>query len=405
MDVRTAIPIIMGANIGTSVTNTLVSLGQMGNRDEFERAFAGATVHDIFNWMCVLVLLPLEVLTGYLYTLSKAVLAAFQFEHSEEVKIELLSKLTKPFTKRIIQIPLGDTAIGVMLMVFSLVLLCSCLVAIVKILGSLLKGSVANVIQTVLNADLPYVPWLTGYLAILVGAVMTFLLQSSSIFTSSLTPLVGLGLISVDRVYPLTLGSNLGTTTTALLAALSSEGNRLHPAIQVALVHLFFNMSGILLYYVIPFMRIPVPLAKMMGRTTAKYRWFAVFYMIISFGLFPMMIFAVSLGGPTAIYSVLIPLGMLLFFVILVNVMQAKCPKCLPSCLRSWHWLPLPLRSLQPLDRVFSKLACCCCKTSDQHLYMPPSERYDFDDQAGIQILVHADKNKPSIFSSNETCA
>lgn len=76
----------------------------MGNRDEFERAFAGATVHDIFNWLCVTVLLPVEVLTGYLYTLSKAVLSSFSFHQTADMKVELLSKLTKPFTKRIVQV-------------------------------------------------------------------------------------------------------------------------------------------------------------------------------------------------------------------------------------------------------------------------------------------------------------
>lgn len=456
LDVRAAIPIIMGANIGTSVTNTLVSLGQMGNRDEFERAFAGATVHDIFNWLCVTVLLPVEVLTGYLYTLSKAVLSSFSFQQSGDMQVELLSKLTKPFTKKIVQLdksvlegwalndpeyanatllrryckssisenvtelvtcnhlaaqlPVSDTTVGILLMTFSLLLLCTCLVSIVKILGSLLKGSVAIIIQKVLNADLPYVPWLTGYLAILVGAIMTFLLQSSSIFTSSLTPLVGLGLISVQRVYPLTLGSNLGTTTTALLAALSSEGNRLQPAIQVALVHLFFNLTGILLFYTIPFMRIPIPLAKMMGRTTAKYRWFAVFYMILSFGVIPFLIFAISLGGPIVMYSVMIPIVLLLAFIISVNVMQKRCPKYLPSGLRSWHWLPLPLRSLQPLDSLISKLSCCCfcCSRAEpQHLYMPPAERYEVDpmDEGGIEVLVHPSKTSPTIFSSSETQA
>ena len=52
--------------------------------------------------------------------------------------------------------------------------------------------------QKFINADIPYVPWLTGYVAILVGAIMTFLVQSSSVFTSTLTPLVGVGLISVS---------------------------------------------------------------------------------------------------------------------------------------------------------------------------------------------------------------
>ena len=57
---------VMGANIGTSVTNTFVSMGQIGDRANFQRAFAAATVHDMFNWLTVLVLLPVEMATAYL---------------------------------------------------------------------------------------------------------------------------------------------------------------------------------------------------------------------------------------------------------------------------------------------------------------------------------------------------
>ena len=64
LEVQPAIPIVMGANIGTSVTNTIVSMAQSGNQDEFRRAFGGATVHDMFNWLSVLILLPLEAATG-----------------------------------------------------------------------------------------------------------------------------------------------------------------------------------------------------------------------------------------------------------------------------------------------------------------------------------------------------
>ena len=95
-------------------------------------------------------------------------------------------------------------------------------------------------IKTTLNANIPYVPWLTGYIALVVGAVMTFLVQSSSVFTSALTPLVGVGVISVERVYPLTLGSNIGTTTTALIASLAVQGDSFYPSLQV---HKRFTIS------------------------------------------------------------------------------------------------------------------------------------------------------------------
>ena len=64
LQVASAVPIIMGANIGTSVTNTIVSMAQSGDRKQFQRAFAGATVHDMFNWLTVAVFLPVECATG-----------------------------------------------------------------------------------------------------------------------------------------------------------------------------------------------------------------------------------------------------------------------------------------------------------------------------------------------------
>lgn len=73
-------------------------------------------------------------------------------------------------------------------------------------------------------------------------------------------------------------GSNIGTTTTGLLAALASDGDRLRSSLQIALCHLFFNISGILVFYPAPFMRWPLPMAKVMGRVVAQYRFEYIFY-------------------------------------------------------------------------------------------------------------------------------
>merc|ERR1712038_881140 len=153
-----------------------------------------------------------------------------------------------------------------------------------KGLRSILEGSMANILKKFINADIPYVPWITGYIAIIVGAIMTFIVQSSSVFSSTLTPLVGVGMITVERVYPLLLGSNIGTTTTALLAAMADGKPE---SLQIALCHLFFNLTGILIFYPIPFLRWPLTLCKILGRTTARYRWFAIFYLLMMFFLLP----------------------------------------------------------------------------------------------------------------------
>lgn len=100
--VHVAIPVVMGANIGTSVTNTIVALGQLQDKNQFRRAFGGATVHDMFNWLTVLVLLPVEVITGYLEALSGAIVSGVK--SGNDFEIEILKVITDPFTKWVIQV-------------------------------------------------------------------------------------------------------------------------------------------------------------------------------------------------------------------------------------------------------------------------------------------------------------
>ncbi|XP_028444888.1 solute carrier family 34 member 2a [Perca flavescens] len=443
LTVQLAVPIIMGTNIGTSVTNTLVAMTQAGDRSTFRRAFAGATVHDFFNWLSVLVLLPLEVATGYLYVVTKLIIDSFKIENGEAP--DLLNVITDILTESIIQLDqsvisgiatgdpearnkslilkwcqtftnstlmnvtvpgpenctspslcwfdgnytftlknisemynvqkckhlfvnvnLPDLAVGLILLALSLLVLCSCLILIVKLLNSMLKGQVATVIKKILNTDFPFpFGWVTGYIAILVGAGMTFIVQSSSVFTSAITPLVGIGVISIERAYPLSLGSNIGTTTTAILAAMASPGDTLGDSLQIALVHFLFNISGIILWYPFPCTRIPIRLAKSLGNITASYRWFAAIYIIFFFFVLPLFIFSLSLAGWQVLVGVGAPLVVILIIIIVINILQKRKPGCLPAALRSWDFLPLWAHSLAPWDKVIGVITtkcCCCCK-------------------------------------------
>jgi len=107
--VRTAIPMIMGANIGTSVTNIIVALTQAGDREQFRKAFACANVHDMFNWLSAFILVIVETLTGYLEKVTGALVTNLHPENSasteESVKSpDFLKALTKPLTKLLIQL-------------------------------------------------------------------------------------------------------------------------------------------------------------------------------------------------------------------------------------------------------------------------------------------------------------
>merc|ERR1719436_568648 len=111
-----------------------------------------------------------------------------------------------------------------------------------------------------------------AYLSIFFGMVMTICVQSSSITTSALVPLVALGIITVEQMLPLTLGANIGTTCNSFLASLVTEKK---DAIQIALVHFFFNIIGILIWYPLPFMRwVPLTMARVLGDLTFRYRLF-----------------------------------------------------------------------------------------------------------------------------------
>ncbi|XP_015759625.1 PREDICTED: sodium-dependent phosphate transport protein 2B-like [Acropora digitifera] len=227
---------------------------------------------------------------------------------------------------------------------------------IVKILHSMLRSRLAKIIKKTINADFP-VPfkYLTDYLAILVGTGMTMLLQSSSIFTSAITPLIGVGIMTLERAFPLTLGANIGTTATGILAALASSSN-LDKALQIAFCHLFFNISCIILWYPIPHLRrVPIRFAKSMGNKSAEYRWFAVSYLIFLFFVFPATVFGLSLAGWQVLLGVCLPFVLFLLFVIVVNILQRKAPHILLERLQDWEWLPEWLRNLEPFDCLLIK--------------------------------------------------
>ena len=257
---------------------------------------------------------------------------------------------------------LSEQAVGGILLCGSLIVLLLSIFLLVKVLQDLFKGAAARAICKVINADFPkYLGWLTGYVAMVIGIVFTVLIQSSSVFTSILTPLVGTGLITVERMYPLTLGANLGTTFTSMLAALTNEGEGLKDALQMAFVHLMFNAFGIAIWYPIPLLRrAPIWLAKFLGNTTAIYRWFPIFYLVFMFLIFPLFVFALSLGGPPVLFGVLIPIICFIIFLVVINVIQRKRPQWLPEKFRNWDWIPLWMHSLEPYDQCM--VGCCTCK-------------------------------------------
>ena len=455
LSVKNGIPVIMGANIGTSVTNSIVSMGHIGNRIELERAFSGATVHDMFNMLTVATLLPLEALlaaitgeggllffitkgltdgimgsekTGKLFSsptkdavkpVSKIVISNNKYvinalslgepekktaqtgdfdstlcsarrleaEHEPEsqwegwrwvgedaeaeddgsrallnrrlavdcteyfcVGSDLDKNLKKTSSKAYAKLNkcgdyqvdpdaklcsgkdkcymdagamytkyvteghivkggftkgMGDGAAGIVSLILSIILLCAGLMGLVKLLQLLLMKKAKRVIAKAVHMN--------DYIGILVGLGITIVVQSSSVTTSALTPLCGVGVIPLDKMLPMTLGANIGTTMTALIAALSSMK---YGGLQIALCHLLFNLIGILIWFPVPIMRnVPLTAARTLGLYASYFRFVPAAYIMTMFVVLPAILLAVSAVGDASLAG-----GVILFLLFVAAV-------------------------------------------------------------------------------------
>ena len=282
LPIANAIPMVMGANIGTTVTNTIVSMAHMGRKDEFRRAFAVATCHDFFNVMAVAILLPLELATGYLQRSATWLASRFAgiggVEYDSPIKGALKAALA-PIKHVAELLTPSDQLAGVFLMLMSGALIFTALLLLVRTLRSALQTRVEAIVSKGFKQH--------AIFAMLVGLIVTAMVQSSSITTSLLVPLAGAGLITLQQAFPVTLGANVGTTVTALLAALAVTGVNALAGLTIALVHFLFNMSGIVLVFPIERVRrIPLAAARWLANTAAESRkWALVYVALLFYGL------------------------------------------------------------------------------------------------------------------------
>jgi sodium-dependent phosphate cotransporter len=344
ISVNTGIYMVMGANIGTTITSTIVAMGQMTDGDQLERAFAGASVHDMFNFLTTAILLPLELLTRYLARITALMVRRVNDRDGANWEGPI-KMIVAPLTSRIIlsnremiesiaaregscdsgggfypidcanpnmptadtchtgliacnpntnQCPLlfqpyasavDDKVSGGVVFFIGMAILFICLLGLIWILQKMLLGVSARIIYKATD--------LNGYITMLMGVGLTAIVQSSSVTTSALVPLCGIGLLRIEQMYALTLGANVGTTLTAVMAALVATGTG---ALQVALSHVFFNITGVIIWYPIPFLRrIPINLARALSRATRVWRGFPLLYISIAFFLLPLLFLGISM--------------------------------------------------------------------------------------------------------------
>ncbi len=277
--VAAATPYIMGANIGTSITNTIVSMGHIVNKNEFRRAFSASIVHDFFNVISVLILLPLEISFGLISKsaswLAELLVGTESFSFNSPIKL-----ITDPVVAWVKELFKHQEIINYnwLLLIAALLLLFLSL----RYLTKLIRSLVMHRLEAFFDSHI----FKTAGRAMLFGAFITILVQSSSITTSLVIPLAGAGILRLEQIFPYTLGANIGTTITALLASLVS--GTIAP-LSVAFAHLMFNIYGILLIWPIEKIRMtPINLSKWFAEIAIQNRIFSLLYILIVFFIIPL---------------------------------------------------------------------------------------------------------------------
>lgn len=250
-----AIPMLFGANMGTSVTSTLVALGLAGNKKQFRNGFSMATVHDFFNLIAILFFFTLEMLTGFLGKTATAIAPSLTGSGEGIIAgfFEALGDFIDMITEPLVGLasglvePLGDVLGGVVLAIIGVALVLVSISFIGKLLNALLVGKAQDILYAALGKN--------AFFGALSGALITALVQSSSTTTALTVPLAASGKFQVRTLFPFVVGANIGTTLTGLIAAFAATGTEAEAAMAGALVHTLFNFFSAILILSIPFLR------------------------------------------------------------------------------------------------------------------------------------------------------
>ena len=288
LPIDAAAPMIMGANIGTTITNTLVALGHTRRNEEFRRAFAAATMHDFFNITTVLIFFPLELTTKFLTRAAEKladVVAATGVAGGEtQSPLKQIVKEPVSWAESLLgKVTDSEQILGVLLLIFGLALIFSALLLISRNMRALIATRIELAMNSVIARG-------GGFVGAVVGTLVTIAVQSSSITTSIVVPLVGSGVLTIRNAYPLTLGANVGTPVTALLASLAVDQRA---GLVIALHHALFNIFGVTLHFLLYPVPgepryIPVRLAERLADAATRRRSLVAVYVVGVFLIVPL---------------------------------------------------------------------------------------------------------------------
>jgi sodium-dependent phosphate cotransporter len=281
LSLEAAIPMVMGSNIGTCVTSLMVALGNMGSPKAYKRGFSTASSHVIFNIVSALLFLPLEMETGILGKIS----------HYLAEKISSWSPLGQGwfiFHDALLQPAASFLESAAfhqpfIMLPISFILLFICIFSLTALFRFLISGEpgVKRVTAALRNPGL----------SLFSGIGLTAAIHSSSVTTSMAVMLAATEKVSPKKLFPFVMGANMGTTVTALIAAIG----RSEAALAIAICHFLFNFLGVMIFFPFPAVRkLLYQLAKWSGMMAMRHLWFAFAWILILFFALPFLVIFLS---------------------------------------------------------------------------------------------------------------
>jgi sodium-dependent phosphate cotransporter len=277
---ETAIPMIMGANVGTTLTSALVSLSFITKKSEYHKAFTAGIMHDMFNVILVLILFPLELSFKFLSNIAYQIQDLFN-ENTTRAEFAMdyswnFATIPSHYVLELINMPILTLVISFLLLFISIKIISK------RVSRSLIDKDGTNIGKLIFSST---------WKSFGIGALFTAGVQSSSITTSIVVPVAAKGGILLRFVFPYIIGANIGTTITALIAAFFISTS----AMTIAMIHVFFNFTGFLIFMLIPWARhFAIYLAIRFGYLAANYRLLGLAYIVLIFFIIPFALIYIS---------------------------------------------------------------------------------------------------------------
>lgn len=277
LSLEQAVPFVLGANIGTTFTSSLLSLSHINTKKEFRRGFAAGLLHTFFNLAGCVLFFPLETQFHLLTRTSQFLAGYFSF----------LSNGNTGYVSHVVDVLVGSTARALVSdgrpvyfwCAVGLVMLFACIFMFRAFLKIIIIGDrEAEVQRTFFGRALR---------SFMVGTGITAFIHSSTVTTSLCVPLAATGKVNLKRLFPFIIGANVGTTVTALIAAVS----RSEAAVALALSHFLFN--GTMAMLVLPLNPVRdgfISVATSMAREFAVNRLWALLYLIVFYFILPLVV-------------------------------------------------------------------------------------------------------------------